>query len=39
VGELPSGLEAEWTSSDFWIYDVGIRSGIQAQGLVHDPKN
>jgi len=37
VGELPDGLRIEWTSGDFWFYDVGLRSGLRGMGLVHDP--
>jgi len=37
VGELPSSLEAEWTGGGFWFYDVGLRTGMQAKGLVHEP--
>jgi len=37
VGELPDSLRAEWTGGDFWFYDVGLRSGMQGKGLVHEP--
>ena len=37
VGQLPDGLRAEWLASEFWFYDVGLRSGIQGKGLIHEP--
>jgi len=37
VGELPESLRTEWTSGDFWFYDVGLRSGLRGKGLIHEP--
>lgn len=37
LGELPGSLRTEWTSGDFWFYDVGLRSGLRGKGLIHEP--
>jgi len=37
VGELPDELRIPWTTGGFWFYDVGLRAGLQAKGLVHEP--
>ena len=35
VGKLPPSLTAEWTGGGLWFYDVELRSGMQAKGLIH----
>jgi PKD repeat protein len=37
IGELPSGLAADWGGGNVWFYDVGARTGITSQALVHSP--
>jgi len=37
VGELPDSLRVPWTTGGFWFYDVGLRSGLPAKGLIHEP--
>jgi PKD repeat protein len=39
VGELPDELRIPWTTGGFWFYDVGLKTGLSAKGLIHEPTN